>query len=174
MAGSRTVSPLRKARRCSTTASAVCSSPGGKQRGQHDTAHLRPQDHRGAVCASGADAAGTAARCRPDTAVRAGRDQRRRRDHTCDRLVRRQGRGLRQQHGYTVLPRARRRRRVLPADRPSGKLNTTIGSFDPAGKRLPGFHLHALPLPQSPFFNHVLQNDDKKPQFFEHPWQPFT
>ena len=39
---------------------------------------------------------------------------------------------------------------------------------------LPGFHLHALPLPQSPFFNHVLQNDDKKPQFFEHPWQPFT
>jgi hypothetical protein len=62
----------------------------------------------------------------------------------------------------------------LPADRPSGKLNTTIGSFDPAGKRLPGFHLHALPLPQSPFFNHVLQNDDKKPQFFEHPWQPFT
>lgn len=53
-----------------------------------------------------------AARCRPDTAVRAGRDQRRRRDHTCDRLVRRQGRGLHQQHGYTVLPRARRRRRV--------------------------------------------------------------
>mgnify|MGYP006993498489 CR=1 FL=1 len=27
MVGSRTVSPLRKARRCSTTASAVCSSP---------------------------------------------------------------------------------------------------------------------------------------------------
>ena len=174
MAGSRTVSPLRKARRCSTTASAVCSSPSRRKAARTARHCTSPTDHRGAVCASGADAAGTAARCRPDTAVRAGRDQRRRRDHTCDRLVRRQGRGLRQQHGYTVLPRARRRRRVLPADRPSGKLNTTIGSFDPAGKRLPGFHLHALPLPQSPFFNHVLQNDDKKPQFFEHPWQPFT
>ena len=163
MVGSRTVSPLRKARRCSTTASAVCSSPSRRQA-------ARTARH----CTSPTARAGTAARCRPDTAVRAGRDQRRRRDHTCDRLVRRQGRGLRQQHGYTVLPCARRRRRVLPADGPSGKLNTRIGSFDPAGKRLPGFHLHALPLPHLPFFNHLLQNDDKKPQFFEHPWQPFT
>ena len=30
---------------------------------------------------------------------------------------------------------------------------------------MPGFHLHALPLPHSPFFNHLLQNDTKKLEF---------
>ena len=67
---------------------------------------------------------GATGRRRADAAVRAGRDQRRRHDHARDRLARRKKRDLLQQRGCAVLPRARRRCRVLPADRSAGKLNT--------------------------------------------------